>query len=172
MAAIGSQPRGVSRRDLGAAGFLIVFGAIVMWLARSIPLGVQTDPLGPRAFPLALGAGIILCGILLAVGFAFFRSVASRRPPIPESDEEGEEPADSGSRGRLVGTILATAAYLLLFERLGYLLSTPLYAVAILLLYGRISRRALLAAPLAITVALYVTFHYGLRLPLPTGLLQ
>lgn len=172
MAAISSQPRGLRVRELGAAGFLILFGGVIMWLTRSIPLGVRTDPLGPRAFPLALGAGMMVCGVLLAIGLTFFRSVGSHRPPVLESADEDEEPAGPGSTRRWIGTVLATGAYLLLFERLGYLLATPLYVIAILLLYGRTPRRTLILAPFVITVALYVTFRYGLRLQLPTGPLQ
>jgi hypothetical protein len=37
----------------------------VIALATRIGPGVATDPPGPRVFPLALGAAIVVCGLLL-----------------------------------------------------------------------------------------------------------
>ena len=67
-------PAGANRRDAGVAATLVLLGVAVIGLALRVEPGVQTDPLGPRAFPLALGAAIALCGLLLGV------SALARRP--------------------------------------------------------------------------------------------
>jgi len=54
------MPTHALRRELIAAAVLIAFGVWIASVALKIPLGVATDPLGPRTFPAALGAGIAL----------------------------------------------------------------------------------------------------------------
>ena len=54
----------------------------------------------------------------------------------------------------------------------GYLLATPLYVVAILLLQPGARARAFVAAPVLVTLALYAAFRFGLLIPVPDGLLE
>ncbi|HEU5393363.1 MAG TPA: tripartite tricarboxylate transporter TctB family protein [Candidatus Methylomirabilis sp.] len=164
--------RKAMRREVAVGAFLIAFGAAVLALAWTIEPGVQTDPLGPRAFPAALGAGTVLCGVLL-VGIALLGTGAGGRTgPILEPGPEGEVEAGPVSPARLVGAIAATAAYVALFDPLGYLLATPPYVAAIILIHGGAARRALLIAPPLVTVVLYATFRFGLLIPVPEGMLD
>lgn len=159
-------------RELVIAGFLVVFGGAVIAVARTIELGVQTDPLGPRAIPLALGAGIALCGLLLGAAALVFRGARGRMGPLSDSTAEQAAPEGPFSATRLIGAVVATALYVAVFERLGYLLATPPYVAAILLIHGNALPRAFLVAPLLITVVLYVTFRFGLLIPVPGGILE
>lgn len=161
-----------TRRELAVAAFLVAFGGAVILLARGIWPGVPTDPLGPRAFPIALGAGILLCGLLLGAAVLLFRGVPERTGAFIESGPAEEEEAGPFSPVRLVGAVIATGAYIAAFEPIGYLLATPVYVLAIALIHGATPRRALLVAPLFTTVALYVAFRFGLRIPVPEGLLE
>jgi hypothetical protein len=68
--------------------------------------------------------------------------------------------------------MVTTAAYLAAFEPLGYLLATPPYVAAIMLIHGGAGRRALLMAPILTTVVLYATFRFGLLIPVPGGILE
>lgn len=164
---------GSSRRtELALAAFLVAFGGAVIAAAMRIDLGVQTDPLGPRVFPIALGAGIVGCGLLLGSAALLFHGRPGRAGPRSEPDPQEDVEAGPFSPTRLIGTVVATAAYLGAFETLGYLLSTPIYVAAILLIHGGTSRRALLVAPPLITAVLYVTFRFGLLIPVPLGLLE
>lgn len=157
-------------REVGVAIGLVAFGALLTALAlNTIGTGVQTDPLGPRAMPVALGGGMALCGLLLLVGKVV------RPAPRPVLLAEGpSESEDVGpfSPSRLLLVIVATAVYVAAFEPLGYLLSTPLYVAALLLIHGAVPRRALLAAPILIALALYAGFRLGLNVPLPGGILE
>jgi putative tricarboxylic transport membrane protein len=158
------------RRELGAAAFLIAFGALVVAITLgTIGSGVQTDPLGPRAMPLAVGGGIALCGVLLLVGAAL--GTGRRAALLAEGPGEEEDPGPV-SPSRLAGAVLATAIYVAVFETLGHLLATPLYVAALLLLHGGVPRRALLAAPVLVGLALYAGFRLGLNVPLPGGILE
>ncbi len=160
------------RRDLAVAAVLCVFGALVMVLARGIPLAVSTDPLGPRAFPFVLGAGIALCGFLLGGGVLLFRGQSGQRAILSDASVEDDVVAGPFSSGRFIGALAATAGYLAVFERVGYLVATPLYVSTIMLLHGGAGRRDFLVAPVAATVALYVMFRFGLLIPIPDGILE
>jgi hypothetical protein len=145
---------------------------VVITLARRIPPGIPTDPLGPRAFPLALGAGIALCGLLLGAATLVFRGQPGHVGTLIDANPDEEAEEGPFSPARLVGAVLVTAAYLAAFERLGYLFATPPYVAAIMLIHGGARGRALLIAPLLTTVALYATFRFGLLIPVPDGILE
>jgi len=166
------QPRrNLSWREFILAAFLVAFGGVVVALSREITPGVLTDALGPRFFPMALGSGILLCGLLLGAAELLFRGEPSLAGPLSDADPEGEE-AGPFSLARFVGAIAATALYVAAFEPLGYLLTTPPYIMAILLIHGGARKRALLIAPFVTTIVLYVTFRFGLLIPVPDGPLE
>lgn len=164
-----------ARRELVIAAFLTVFGGAVVAQARQIPPGVTTDPLGPAAFPNALGWGIAICGLLLGTATLVFRGQSPGTTAVlADASPDDDASAEGGpfSPARLVAAIVATAAYLAAFTPLGYLLATPLYVVIIMLIHGGAGKRALLLAPLFVTAALYATFRYGLLIPVPAGILE
>lgn len=150
----------------------MAFGAVIVVLSREINPGVVTDPLGPRFFPIALGAGMALCGLLLAVAELLFRGEPAVPGLLSDASPEGEEDAGPFSPARFLGAIGATALYVAAFDPLGYLLATPPYIAAILLIHGGTRARALLIAPFVVTIALYVTFRFGLLIPVPDGPLE
>jgi putative tricarboxylic transport membrane protein len=162
----------VNRRDAGVAATLVLLGLAVVGLALRVEPGVQTDPLGPRVFPLALGAAIALCGLLLGVAALLGDGWTASAALFVESADDDSGEGESLSPWRLAGAIVATAAYLVAFERLGYLLATPGYVVGILLLQQGIRVRALLTAPVLVTLALYGAFRFGLLIPVPDGILE
>jgi len=165
------QSDGTRRRELALAGVLIGLAVLIVALALRIDPAVQTDPLGPRAFPLALGAAIGLCGILLGGGALVPGRWTAPVTVLVESGPDGETPG-AFSPGRLAGAVALTAAYVAAFEPLGYLLATPPYVAAILLVHGGARWRALVTAPVLLTAALYAAFRFGLLIPVPDGLLE
>ncbi len=162
----------MSLRELILAGFLVAFGGVIVALSLEIAPGVQTDPLGPRFFPLALGSGIALCGLLLAAAEFLFRGEPSLAGLLSDASPEAEEDAGPFSPARFLGAIGATALYVAAFDPLGYLLATPPYIAAILLIHGGARSRTLLITPFVVTIALYVTFRFGLLIPVPDGPLE
>ncbi len=164
--------RNIIRRELAVAAFLLAFGGAVIAVAGTIEPGVQTDPLGPRAFPIALGAGIALCGLLLGVAALVLRGQPGHAGALADPSPGEEAEGGPFSPTRLIGAIVATAAYTAAFGPLGYLLATPPYVAAIILIHGGARRRSLLVAPLLVTLVLYVTFQFGLLIPVPGGILE
>ncbi|HEV8307614.1 MAG TPA: tripartite tricarboxylate transporter TctB family protein [Methylomirabilota bacterium] len=166
----GGRPGDARRGELAIAAVLVVLAVVIVALARRIEPGVLTDPLGSRAFPLALGAAIGLCGLLLAATTLAPGRFAGGAPVFVE-DGPVDEPA-APLLGRLVAAVVLTAAYVAAFEPLGYLLATPAYVAAILLVQGGSSLRAFAAAPLLVTGAFYAAFRFGLLIPVPDGVLE
>jgi putative tricarboxylic transport membrane protein len=164
------EPDRPDRRELVFAGILIAVAVTVVLLALRIPPGVQTDPLGPRAFPLALGGTIGLCGVLLAATTLAPGWFTRAAPVFVEEGEEG--PGGPGSPGRLITAVVLTVAYIAAFEPLGYLVATPIYVAALLLVQRARSASALVAAPLLVTAAFYAAFRFGLLIPVPDGVLE
>jgi len=166
----------IVRKDVIAAAVLVAFGAFVVMIGLKIPLGVAIDPLGPRTFPVALGAGIALCGVLLVVGMLLFRRAPAGAGPgfLADMDPEDEAAVDAGpfSLRRLVGAVAITAAYLAAFEPVGYLPSTWVYVLALMLLHGGARGRSLVTTPPIVTLVLYLTFKFGLKIPIPEGILD
>ncbi|HLE43120.1 MAG TPA: tripartite tricarboxylate transporter TctB family protein [Methylomirabilota bacterium] len=165
------HPDGARRRDLALAGVLLGLAVLIVVLARRIDPGVETDPLGPGAFPLALGAAIGLCGVLLGGGALLSCRWTAPVAVLAESGPDGETP-EAFSPGRLAAAVALTAAYIAAFEPLGYLLATPPYVAALLLVHGAASARAVVTAPVLLTAAFYAAFRFGLLIPVPDGLLE
>ncbi len=146
----------LSDRVSGAA--LVALGAAAAIGGSRLP-GVPGQDIGPSVFPMVVGAGLMLCGTLIALGIG--RSF--------------EEPEEEEPRGRFYGlrALLPPALlilYVLLVERLGFLPSAALLVGIASVALGATWRIAL---PLAVVTPLLVhaVFAKLLRVPLPDGLL-
>lgn len=150
--------------DRAVALVLIGLGLGVLVLAFGLPAATASDPVGPRGFPALLGIVVLACGVTLGVA-PHVRS----RGGVPE--------ADTAARGALAprplfGAIALTAAYLAVLEPAGYLLATPPYLGALLLMQGRVTSRAFVLTALGVPAVLYALFAVAMRVPLPPGPLE
>ncbi|WP_043309418.1 tripartite tricarboxylate transporter TctB family protein [Pseudomonas sp. ML96] len=137
---------------LFAAVWLLVcaFLAVVAW---GFQAPFSYDPVGPRAYPLLLL-------ILMAASAMWLLCKPSDEPTLPISWALARKVA------LCIGALLA---YALLFEPLGFILSTALIGFGLGLLFGG---RVLLSAVSGVLmgVLLYGLFDYLLDVPLPLGL--
>ncbi len=152
------------RVDRVLAAVLVCLGLGVLALAVQLPATTAADPVGPRGFPALLALVILACGVALAV--APERPLSTGAP-----DGEVEERGALAPRP-LLGAIGLTAAYLAVLEPAGYLLATPPYLAALLLVQGRVTIRAFVLTVLGLPVALYTLFAVLMRVPLPPGPLE
>ena len=142
-----------SDRVFGVA--VMVAAAAYLVAATGIQSSFLSDPVGPRAFPMMIGAGAMLCGAIMA--FA----------PDPEPEWPG-----AGAFVSMGVAVAVLVAYAYALKPMGFLAPT---AIAAAILSYQIHPRALGAAltGLALSVGLFVLFRYGLGLglqPWPRGL--
>jgi hypothetical protein len=147
----------MARGDAWSAAALALLAIFALTQALRLEVGSLARP-GPGFFPLVLGAALaVVAGALL---------VRSRRaddaPPIPR---------EATARGRLAATVGALAAYVVLFERLGFVLATVGMLAFLFAALGRYRWPVAVGTALVVTLAAWVLFDTWLHVRLPTGAL-
>ncbi|MCX4831040.1 tripartite tricarboxylate transporter TctB family protein [Streptomyces sp. NBC_01016] len=158
----GTRPLGPR---IAALAFLAT-GIAVLALAFAIPtpaLAEGTD-VGPRAFPLLIGAGLTVT--------AAVNAVQCFRGSDPAQDEQAREEARV-TEWRPVVLLLATlAAYVLTLEFFGYWQTTAVLFVAVARILGSRRIRRDLLIGLVLALATYLLFDQLLGIHLPPGYLR
>jgi putative tricarboxylic transport membrane protein len=154
------------RAEFGLAVCIIAFAAVYLLADSALPPAHIGDPLGPKAFPALVGGGLILSGLLL-----FLEIWKKRRAEAGSSAAEPKIPVDKRQVVILIVMIAWTALYYGCFERLGYLLATPVFLFGLLSHFHRGHMRANAIIALGFTLVVYSLFSVLLGVPLPTGLL-
>lgn len=148
----------MSRRDVWSGSALAAFALFAVLQSTRLQVGSVWRP-GPGFFPLLLAAALALVAVMIAV-----RAWRSRARTAV---------ADGGGGGvdarRLLLTIGAFAAYVLLFERLGFLLASGALLAFLFGALGRYRWPFALAGGAIVAVAAYVVFDYWLAVRLPPG---
>ena len=150
----------MQRTDRWAGLALALLGLAVMWSARSFP-NVPGQKLGAGFLPMLVGAGLLLCALALIV-----RSLRAAAYGGQSADEARRE--HFGSALVIIGAIVG---YIVLADRLGFLIVAPLCLVAAFLALRVKFSHALLWA-LAGTIVVHVAFYKLLRVPLPWGIFR
>ena len=159
--------------DLGVGSALVLLAAAVLWSARSFPV-VPGQKLGAGFLPMLVGAGLLVCG--LALIWRWLR--AARRAPagagegaaLQASAREGA-PSLAEHDGSAIVVVGVIVAYLLLADRLGFLVVAPLALIALCRAFG-VGWWAALAWGVGGTIVVHLAFYKLLRVPLPWGVLR
>jgi putative tricarboxylic transport membrane protein len=158
----------IDRRELVLGALVLLGGLAVIRSALELPTGTAADPLGPRGFPVLLGAGLAACGAALIVTSL---RVAGRDAATSTVTTEDEARLPFSWR-RLSGAVAVTAVYVFALVPLGALLASTGYALALLLLQGRTGRREAAVTVVAFPLFVYVLVDVLLGVPLPPGPLE
>lgn len=147
--------------DATSGALLAAFGGAVAWQASGFPR-MPGHVYGAGLFPIVIGAGLILCGLIL-VG----RGFASASPLRGVSLSEWTA---SGQRALGAATVIAVPlAFIWLLEPVGFLLLSAVSLFVLFQLVGVGMARAF-AVSLAASLISYWLFAKLLRVPLPRGL--
>lgn len=150
--------------------FLLLLGLAAFWGGSRLP-PVPGQQVGPSAFPMVVGAGLMLMGLLIALhigrGFeeAAEADLAEHGGPDPEAE------AYKARRQWLAflppGLLVA---YYFLSEQLGFVIISTMM-IAILAFALNANRKLILPVAVVGSLCIHFTFVKLLRVPLPPGIL-
>jgi putative tricarboxylic transport membrane protein len=133
---------------------------------------VPGQDVGPSAFPMVIGVGLILCGTMVALGighsFEDEAEVDLAAVEAPRQHAQPSEPLTNRLFALLPPGLLLF--YVVAVDRLGFVPTAALMIFIAALAFGAKLRLALPLAALA-PIAIHLVFYKLLRVPLPAGLL-
>ncbi|MGI9426165.1 MAG: tripartite tricarboxylate transporter TctB family protein [Hyphomicrobiaceae bacterium] len=147
-----------TRIDLGVSAVTITVGAFFLYQV-SIIESVQTDAIGPNLIPFFLATSMIVLGVLVGLSALYYNSnqAAATATDALHSAEPDE---DFGFRDsdmvRVVAVVVMGFVYIGLFWASGYIISTFLSLVLMLLVFG--NRQ--LATIVVLSVAGALVYNY------------
>lgn len=153
--------------DLAGSLMIVALGVFVLAVAFSYPPPkVVFDAIGPMGFPTAIGAFLVVGGLVQSARTGLYIRKYGKWSP-----EEGvaDEPEHPTSKWRALLFIVGCFVFLSLMHPLGFLISMPLAITAALwaMGYGPWVRRVLVAV--VFTLIAFGVFALVLRVPLPAG---
>ena len=146
-----------------------VFGAVLLLLGLAVLVHVPSFPtipgqnVGPALFPGLIAGGLVVCALMLIINGIRHRAT---EPWI----DTGEWMRSRRHIGAFFVTIGAVVAYIVLADKLGFLIVGPLVLLALFLAYGVRPVTAIIVA-IAVTFVIHYAFYKLLRVPLPWGVL-
>ena len=155
--------------DRITGGVIATLGAAAFFYGSKLP-PVPGQQVGPSAFPMVVGAGLVLCGGLIVFGIGRHFEEVAEADVAAHSAPELLEPLPAWRNWLALLPPALLAFYALASEPLGFLPTTAIMVFTASLAFGAKLKLALpvaLIAPLAINLI----FLKLLRVPLPDGIL-
>ncbi len=142
---------------------IIILAPVYFYATQQIPTLEIGDPLGPKAFPRLLGICLLIAGAML---FAEIWREARAKPRQAERTPLGDR------RHYLVigGVVVWTAIYFTFFERLGYVIATTIYLLALTAYFHRGKWVTNVLTSILYCLGTYLMFK-ALDVNLPRGIL-
>jgi putative tricarboxylic transport membrane protein len=136
---------------------------------------VPGQQIGPNVFPMVIGVGLAICGLMIAFGIGHTFEEEAEADLAAHSSVAEAEAIERTRHGPLYGLRVLIPPALLLFyvyavDALGFMLTAGAMILVAALAFGAKLR---LAVPLAIIapIGVHLVFAKLLRVPLPPGLL-
>ena len=139
-------------RLLGVAALLLA--AFLTWFGHDLQAPFAYEPDGPRAFPLLLAAVIGLCGLRLVL-----------------KGGGDVEPNPPGATPRILLMLGLVVAYALMFQWLGFILSTAIVATLVGRLFDGTWLKCVIGG-IVMSVFFFFLFDRALDVVLPLGWLE
>lgn len=163
MTTAGPETRGgVAVADAVVAGGIAILGVLTIVGATAITIPLSSNVIGPRAFPYAVGASLVVAGIAVLVGALRGHT----------AEPEGGEDIDTASGSdwlTLTKVVAAFAAHVALLDLLGWALAAAVLFGGVAWALGATWWRGLLAG-LVLGLLAQVAFVNGLGVTLPAGI--
>lgn len=146
----------------------LVLAGFYFWATAQIPSLELGDPLGPKAFPRMLGVGLLL-GAAMLLG-EIIRNTAKAKQ---STGQGGESTGTTWDRHHWLVAAIAvwTAIFIVVFEPLGFILSTAIYLLALTNYFNRKRWLMNVLTSVLFAVISYFMFTKLLGVNLPPGIL-
>lgn len=109
----------------------LLLAGVYFWATAQIPSLELGDPLGPKAFPRMLGAGLLLAAVMLLLEI-----LRDRKKP-KTADAKAAAPRWEPHHWVIVAVSAWTSVYVFAFERLGYMLATVIFLLGLMAYFNR-----------------------------------
>jgi putative tricarboxylic transport membrane protein len=107
----------------------IVVAVVYLYATTLIPTIETGDPLGPKAYPRVLGVAL-----LIAAGLLFLEM---RKDSKQEDKDQDKNQGEGRTLWVIAGVTAWSAGYYAVFEKLGYVLATTVYLLALMAWFHR-----------------------------------
>lgn len=136
-----------------------IIGIIYTIMSITLPNATIGNPIEPKIFPMLLGVGMTICGIILTI-------MEGRKKTVTKKTKNDQ--GLSHDTKLIIYTCIVTLAYALLFEPIGYVLSTIAFMSAMLFaLNGKEKWKTNIIVSLSFSIGIYFLFLKLLSIPLP-----
>lgn len=146
-----------------------VLAGAYIYATFQIPSLDTVDPLGPRAYPF-----LVFAGMLASAAWLFVETRRTAR--VASAAESRESPAEaSAPAGRtplLMGVVGWSAGYFLVLVPAGFVVSTAIYLLGLTSCFNSGRHLTNGVTSIAFSIGMYVLFTKVLGVPLPGGLLD
>lgn len=113
---------------------ILILAGGYFYATEQLPSLEIGDPLGPKAFPRLLGAGLIVTAIVLLFEMLRAKKTVPAQPVQKTAESESER---RGVYFMIAGVVVWTFLYLLVFEPLGYVIATTIFLFALMAYFNR-----------------------------------
>ncbi len=141
--------------------FMILLGAFLLLVIPYQISDIQISTMSPRFFPYFLSALIVI----ISIG-----TLLSELKTAKSGEEDTEFQNEKPSYTRVVIILLGLIAWLCLVPLLGFILTTLLLTMGMMLLIGNRRLLQVLTVPFIFTLLIYYVFKMIMNVPLPEGL--
>lgn len=153
---------------------LLAASVFYYYSTMDFPPPTKTENLGPAFFPTLLATALAFLSLLLVIAGLFPRGARKNKGAAAlegaERLEEDSFGADAISFKPLFAAVGLSFIYVGLLSVLGYLVSTPLFLIALIRLLGYEKWVNNVIASAGLTAALYLLFVVALGVHLPEGI--
>lgn len=142
---------------------VVAVSAILYWFTLQMPEG-------PARFPKLLLVSLVILAALLFLTTFWRRD--SNNPAVSRGQSVSvPEPGskDKGKGIKVISILVVLGGYIALISTIGYIISTLLATLTVMLIMGERKLTRLVVVPVATSLILYVAFANLLRVPLPKG---
>lgn len=174
----------INPAEISVSAILTAAAAFFLFASKSVSGSSLADPIGPKAFPIAVfWLTIVLCTYVTFVPLVlgFVKSSFSGKQQASTARRKPAGTKESGTQSRtdalqIWAVVIAMLAYALLWKYLGFVLTTVIFIAVLSLVLAPEAERSPLKSILvaaAVTAIVYLAFVKGFHVELPSfNLLQ